>query len=85
VNGCQDDILQTRANWKGFKLMGDNIESLHCSGLIPKPIPCTAFITMPRVDLSACSEVVPTDLKDIVVGMSDVTQLECDSITLILR
>ena len=93
-NGLQDDILQTGADWKGFKLVGDNVDknirpslqrfhnktnSLHYFHY---------YAVLDRLDPSACSEVISTDmidLKDILVGMSDMTQLECDSITLISR
>jgi len=71
VNGCQDNVLQTSADWKGFKLVGYNVDknvkpslqrfdnktnSLHYFHY---------YAVLDRMDLSACCEVVPTDMIDL--------------------
>ena len=96
VNGSDHntEVSQSSSEWKGFKIVGDNLDknirpslqrfhnktnSLHYFHY---------YALLDRLDLSACSEIVPTDLinlQEILVGMKDVSQLECDSITLISR
>jgi len=87
-------VSQGSTDWKGFKIMGDNVNKnirpllqqfdnktnslhyFHYYALLDQP------------DLSACSEIVPTDmitLQEILVGVNDVSQLECDLIILISR
>ena len=51
VNGSDHntEVSQSSSEWKGFKIMGDNLDKTlgpHCSGFITRPIPCTTSITM---------------------------------------
>jgi len=87
-------VSRGSTDWKGFKIVGDNVDknirpslqrfnnktnSLHYFHY---------YAVLDRLDLSACSEIVPTDmitLQEMLVGVNDVSQLECDSIILISR
>ena len=92
---CEDDPVPTgNPGWKGFKLVGDNIDkNIHPSfhrydNKTNSLHHFHYYALLDCVDLSACSENLPTsvmNLKQLLVGQNDIQQLESDAIVLFSR
>ena len=87
-------VLRSSTDWKGFKIVGDNVDKNIKPSLQRYDNKTNSlhyfhyYAVMDRLDLSQCPEVESTNminLQEILVSVTDVSQLECDSITLIAR